>query len=81
MTEMFRDCPECGSQRWFAQHHGEPAQCPDSADGICPDWFCTECGTGLLIAVLPAVLRPAARARSAGEAGEAGGAGQLDRVA
>jgi hypothetical protein len=71
MTDMFRDCPECGSQRRFTQHHGEPANCPDSADGLCPDWFCTDCGAGLLIALLPA-----ARA-----AGSADAAGRLGRVA
>jgi hypothetical protein len=56
MTDMFRDCPECGSQRRFTQHHGEPGRCPDSADGICPDWLCADCGTGLLIALLPVTL-------------------------
>lgn len=80
MTEIYRDCPECGSQRRFAQHHGDPDRCPDSADGVCPDWFCTQCGTGLLIAVLPAEYRSPAMAGRSGAA-DSTATGQLDRVA
>jgi hypothetical protein len=49
MTEMIRHCPDCGSDRLFEQHHSAPAGCPDSPDGYCPEWSCTDCGTGLLI--------------------------------
>ncbi|HXP18447.1 MAG TPA: hypothetical protein VN840_02260 [Streptosporangiaceae bacterium] len=80
MTDMFRDCPECGSQRRFSQHHGEPAQCPDSADGLCPDWFCTECGTGLLIALLPATKSQGSGAAGS-DAPEIAAHGKLGRVA
>jgi hypothetical protein len=71
MTDMFRDCPDCGSRRVFSQRHSEPEQCPDAADGRCPEWFCTACGSGLLIGLLP----------GAGELIVAGIAGPLDRVA
>ncbi|HEX9032913.1 MAG TPA: hypothetical protein VF834_13820 [Streptosporangiaceae bacterium] len=46
MTGEFRDCPSCGPQREFIQHH--PYDCPDSADGWCPEWFCVSCGLALL---------------------------------
>jgi hypothetical protein len=70
MSEMFRPCPSCGSDRAFAQFHAEPGPCPDAADGDCPEWFCTDCGTALMIgglpvgpvsAALPASLKPRAR--------------------
>ena len=62
MTDMFRECPECGADRIFAQHHPEWGGCPDSADGCCPEWFCIDCGTVLLIGALPpALAEPALR--------------------
>ncbi len=48
MREMFRHCPECGGERLFEQHHALPGSCPDAADGDCPEWACTGCGTALL---------------------------------
>lgn len=69
MIDMFRDCPDCGTQREFSQHHGEAGLCPDSADGSCPEWFCLACGAGLLIGLLP------------GTGGAAGSAEPLHRVA
>lgn len=72
MTDIVRDCPGCGSAREFSQIHGGSGGCPDSRDGCCPEWFCTACGTAVLVAVPPARDRTAA-ARSA--------AGRLDRVA
>jgi hypothetical protein len=52
MTDDLRDCPGCGSERPFILRHPEPGCCPDSADGCCPEWFCTACGTALLAGVL-----------------------------
>jgi hypothetical protein len=60
MTEMFRDCPECGADHLFAQCHPDWGGCPDSADGCCPEWYCVDCGTVLVIGALPArPLEPA----------------------
>ena len=49
MTQMVRQCPDCGPDRLFEQHHPEPSGCPDSPDGQCPEWSCTACGAALLI--------------------------------
>lgn len=77
MTDIVRDCPCCGSAREFSQIHGGPGRCPDSGDGSCPEWFCTACGTAVLVGVLPAG-RPLAAPASAVSARSAG---RLDRVA
>jgi len=53
MIEAVRYCPECGSQREFAQHHPDPGSCPDARDGSCPEWLCAECGTGVFVALVP----------------------------
>jgi hypothetical protein len=53
MIEMIRHCPDCGSDQPFEQHHAEPARCPDSADGYCPEWSCTACGAALLVGFIP----------------------------
>ena len=53
MTDMFRHCPQCSSEQRFAQNHAEPVPCPDAADGICPEWWCDECGTVLLMGGTP----------------------------
>jgi hypothetical protein len=55
MSPMFRRCEDCGGERLFEQPHEMPGSCPDSPDGRCPEWSCTECG-----AVPPAVSWPAA---------------------
>lgn len=73
MTEDLRDCPGCGSERPFILRHPEPGFCPDSADGWCPEWFCTVCGTALLAGMLPFGRNPARMSVSAD--------GPLDRVA
>jgi hypothetical protein len=73
MTDDLRDCPGCGSERPFILRHPGPGCCPDSADGCCPEWFCTACGTALLAGVLsfgPELTRVPDSA-----------AGSLDRVA
>jgi hypothetical protein len=49
MVEMTRYCPDCGRDRLFEQHHTAAGSCPDSADGCCPEWLCTDCGAALLI--------------------------------
>ena len=48
MSEMLHHCGECGGQRLFEQHHGQPGECPDVPDGDCPEWACTGCGAALL---------------------------------
>jgi hypothetical protein len=48
MAQTFRPCSECGGERLFEQHHDGPGSCPDSADGECPEWSCTGCGSALL---------------------------------
>jgi hypothetical protein len=73
MTDDLRDCPGCGSERPFILRHPEPGCCPDSADGWCPEWFCTACGTALLAGVLPFGRDLTGVSESA--------AAQLDRVA
>ena len=56
MSETFRPCGECGGEQLFGQHHEIPGSCPDSPDGECPEWFCTGCGSALLVGF---VLYPA----------------------
>ncbi len=53
MSQMFHPCADCGGERLFEQPHEAPGSCPDSADGLCPEWSCTECG-----AALPTVFPP-----------------------
>ena len=48
MGQMFRLCSECGADRLFEHYHDLPGSCPDAADGDCPEWSCTECGSALL---------------------------------
>ena len=48
MSQMFHSCPDCQAERLFEQCHGTEGGCPDSADGICPEWSCTACGAALL---------------------------------
>jgi hypothetical protein len=49
MVEMIRFCPDCGGNRLFEQRHAVAGRCPDSPDGWCPEWSCTDCGAALLI--------------------------------
>jgi hypothetical protein len=69
MGQMFRLCHECGADRLFERYHDQPGSCPDSADGECPEWSCTECGTTLLDGFVPcraeADILPALRGRVA----------------
>lgn len=53
MFEATWHCPECGSQREFAQLHPDPGPCPDARDGSYPEWICTTCGVGVLVALVP----------------------------
>ena len=48
MTQL-RYCAECSGERLFEQFHAEPASCPDSPDGECPEWGCTSCGGALSV--------------------------------
>jgi hypothetical protein len=74
MTEDLRECPGCGSEREFVRRHPVSGGCPDSADGWCPEWFCTGCGTALLAGVIPL-------GRDLAGASGTHPAGRLDRVA
>lgn len=66
MSPRFRSCPDCGDERQFEQFHGDPGTCPDSLDGECPEWGCTECGTAVLSGPVPGLAgRPALRDVSA----------------
>jgi len=73
MTSTLRDCPSCGCPHEFAQVHPNPERCPDVPGGQCPEWFCTGCGTGLMVELVPVSLEVAARTN--------GSIGSLDRVA
>ena len=53
MTQLSRYCTACSEERLFEQFHAEPASCPDTPDGDCPEWGCTVCGDALFIG-LPA---------------------------
>jgi hypothetical protein len=37
LSRMARNCPGCGPDRLFEQHHPEPGGRPDSPDGQCPE--------------------------------------------
>ena len=54
MSPMFRRCEDCGGERLFEQPHDAPGSCPDSPDGRCPEWSCTDCGAVLPLACWPA---------------------------
>lgn len=55
MSQVFRSCPDCRAERQFEQCHDAPGGCPDSPDGECFEWFCSECGAAILTsAPLPA---------------------------
>ena len=58
MSQTFRTCPDCRTERQFEQYHSAPGSCPDSADGICPEWSCTACGAALLTGWLPHPVEP-----------------------
>ncbi|HEX4656518.1 MAG TPA: hypothetical protein VH307_03960 [Streptosporangiaceae bacterium] len=48
MIQVIRRCPDCGWDRLFERHHTAAGNCPDSPDGDCPEWSCTDCGAALL---------------------------------
>jgi hypothetical protein len=60
MPETIRFCPDCDWDTPFEQHHGIAGGCPDTPDGQCAEWSCTECGAALLIG-FPPVPAEAAR--------------------
>jgi hypothetical protein len=49
MVETIWFCPDCGWDRLFEQHHAAAGACPDSPDGWCFEWYCTDCGAALLL--------------------------------
>jgi hypothetical protein len=57
MSPTFRRCEDCGGERPFEQPH-ETGSCPDSPDGCCPEWSCTECGTALPPVFWPVTAQP-----------------------
>jgi len=67
MSQMFRRCTECDGERLFEQYHDEPGNCPDSPDGQCPEWACTECGDALLADLLSYHAEPAVTAHLPGK--------------
>jgi len=62
MTQVTRQCPDCGWDSPFEQHHDLPGQCPDAPDGECPEWSCTACGAALLIGAAWPAAEPAGTA-------------------
>jgi hypothetical protein len=61
MVEIARFCPDCRGDQLFEQYHPAAGDCPDSPDGRCSEWSCTECGAAMLIgfAFWPAEAAPA----------------------
>jgi hypothetical protein len=53
MSQMPWYCPGCAGEHLFEQFHDGPGSCPDSPDGHCPEWACTECGTALIMGFVP----------------------------
>jgi len=49
VINVFLDCPGCGQLREFVQAHPDPERCPDVPSGCCPEWFCSACGSSLLL--------------------------------
>src|SRR5437764_6961195 len=66
MDPMFRPCEDCGGETLFQQPHEAPGSCPDSPDGRCPEWCCTECGAALLTMILPPLAEAGTLADVAG---------------
>ena len=60
MGPIFRPCQDCGGEQLFEQLHSMPGSCPDAPDGLCPEWSCAQCGTALIVMVLPRPSRSAA---------------------
>jgi hypothetical protein len=53
MSQMPWYCPECAGEQLFEQFHDEVGSCPDSPDGHCPEWSCSECGIALIVGFQP----------------------------
>ena len=53
MGPMFRPCQDCGGEQLFEQPQEAPGSCPDSPDGLCPEWLCTGCGAAVITMVAP----------------------------
>jgi hypothetical protein len=56
-------CPTCADLRDFVQPPCIDGHTEDGAE--CPEWVCADCGTALLIGVLPLGVAPAAARRAA----------------
>jgi hypothetical protein len=54
--QLLGNCPGCGGDEPFEQVH--PGACPD-ADGECPEWACTACGTGVIMGTTSGAEIPA----------------------
>jgi hypothetical protein len=59
MSEIIRQCPDCGYDCSLEQHHRIAGVCPDTPDEYCPEWYCRMCGAALLIGDVPVHLEPA----------------------
>lgn len=66
MGPMFRPCQDCGGEQLFEQPHAAPGTCPDTPDGLCLEWSCTECGAALVVMALPRPAQPTAEPDVAG---------------
>lgn len=67
MTEIIRNCPDCGEDRGFGQHHEESAWCPDAVDGDCPEWYCLVCGATVLTGEIISLTSPGSVPSARGE--------------
>ena len=52
MRTVLRHCPTCGEEREF-----ETPPCLDDHGEECPELACLECGTALLVGLVPPVQR------------------------
>ncbi len=50
MSQPLGNCPGCGGDEPFEQIH--LGECPDAGGGECPEWMCTACGAGVVMAAI-----------------------------
>jgi hypothetical protein len=60
MSQPLGNCPGCGGDEPFEQIH--VGECPDTADGECPEWACVACGTAVIMGTTQAIGIPGAAA-------------------
>ncbi|HWG62775.1 MAG TPA: hypothetical protein VG253_13790 [Streptosporangiaceae bacterium] len=59
MSQTVRFCPDCSAEQVFEQLHAGPGCCPDTSDGSCFEWYCTDCGSAYFFEVVPLRLAAA----------------------